>query len=534
LYLLPDKDVFQKDYKKYIKRYDNYLSRSSGLGDHVCYIPREYYTKEIIEDILYSVSYNYLPIYLINQYADGFDSIIKEYLLKNIMYINLLGKIKYNIDGYYELCESLIKVNPSYIEYVSTLIAKDKLESLCELAVSIDGMVLREVKNKINIFSNINIIYTALENNLIALRFVPTSMDEYYSFLKFAYERNKRIVSMETIPKDLIDDLIKDFPEDREYLQKYLLKEYISKEVKKLLREVYIVSNNDVYLTEKIEVVSDKNKFDIIGFDKYLRSFGDNVLHKVLFNKRYIIPSKERFQKNYMNILIKNNTVKNIHGYEDEKYGYLSSLIPKEYYTKEMVDKIVNHFGLFTVVKKSLINQNVDGFANLVKEYITNRAYYSILAYINPYIEGYYDMFKFAIEKRPSSIAYLNTEFDRYEELALFAVSIDANTISNIPEYKRSYNVCLKAVSQDGLLISRVPEDVENYYSLLKVAYLQNRNSIKENKLFSFYIDILKKDFPEDEELQKKKGFDDPFNLLKELISREVKKVLKEYYLKKR
>jgi hypothetical protein len=388
------------------------------------------------------------------------------------------------------------------------------------------------------IFYNYNYCELFIKYNTVFLEYIPKDIENYYELVKQAFMKYDEIIYRKWFPKEYISKLRKDFP-DNLTVKAYMQLKNLSENNNSLLKEDYryVLTNSDVYLTKKIEAVSDKNKFDAIAFDKYLLSFGNNDLHEILFNKRYIITSKERFQKNYMNILRKNNTVKNHYGYDDEKYGYLSSLIPKEYYTKEMVDKIVEHFGLFTVVKKSLINQNVDGFANLVKEYITNRAYYSILANINPYIEGYYELFKFVIERSPSSIAYLNTEFDRYEELALLAVSIDTNTISNIPEYRRSYDVCLKAVSQNGFLIKRVPEDVENYYSLLKVAYLQNKDIIKETKLSIFYINRLKKDFPEDEELQKKKGFDDvfddPYNFLQEYISKQVRKLLKESIYKK-
>jgi hypothetical protein len=473
-----------------IERGDNFLE--TIITNNYTFIKREDITKEFFQ-------LNYKKIFH-GESIDDLDFLGKDFPIE---WYNV-DIFKYILDTYFILFPAFktIKLFPKEIFYIY---------NYCELFI---------------------------KYNTVFLEYIPKDIENYYELVKQAFIKYDEIIWKNWFPKEYIPQLRKDFP-DNLTVKAYIQLKNLSENKNSLLREDYryVLTNSDVYLTKKIEAVSDKNKFDAIAFDKYLLSFGNNDLHKILFNKRYIIPSKERFQKNYMNILRKNNTVKNIHGYDDEKYGYLSSLIPKEYYTKEMVDKIVEHFGLFTVVKKSLINQNVDGFANLVKEYITNRAVYSILANINPYIEGYYDLFKYAIEKNPFSIKYLNTEFDRYEELALFAVSISAGVLFYIPEYKRSYYVCLKAVSENGFLIKRVPEDVENYYSLVKVAYLQNKDSINEINLNPYYIDMLKKDFPEDEELQKKKGFDDvfddPYNFLKEHISKQVRKLLKEAIYKK-
>jgi hypothetical protein len=246
LYLLPDKETFQNNWDVYIKKYDEYLNERDNKN---IIIPKEYYTKEIIEDILYYVGYfSNNRFDLINQYVDGFADVIKEYISSgnhgsyNQNYV--LQYIKHDIKGYYDLFKFFIKSEPYAIRFVSNLLENDKLVELCKLAVSINGFVLQFVDDKIILSLNPEVCYIAVRQNGEALRHVPKSIKNYYSFVKAVYEQNKEVIMMQGFPKEYLDDLKRDFPEDREYLQKYLLKEYVSREIRKLLREAIYKKEN--------------------------------------------------------------------------------------------------------------------------------------------------------------------------------------------------------------------------------------------------------------------------------------------------
>jgi hypothetical protein len=235
LYLLPDKETFQKNWDVYIKKYDEYLNERDNRN---FLIPKDYYTKEIIEDILNYVAYfDNNRLELINQYADGFADSVKEYILEKPLIFNY---IKHNIDGYYELCELIIKEEASNISLVSNLLEDSKLVELCKLAVSINGLVLQIVYDIIILSLNPEVCYIAVRQNGEALRHVPKSIKNYYSFVKAAYEQNKEVIMMHDFPKEYLDDLKRDFPQDFNLQESKSLKVYISREVRKLLREYYL------------------------------------------------------------------------------------------------------------------------------------------------------------------------------------------------------------------------------------------------------------------------------------------------------
>jgi hypothetical protein len=96
------------------------------------------------------------------------------------------------------------------------------------------------------------------------------------------------------------------------------------------------------------------------------------------------------------------------------------------------------------------------------------------------------------------------------------AVSHEGNFLMNVSEnIENYYSLCEKAVSQNGGALYHVPKNIQDY-SLCEKAVLQNKNVIR------FIKDPLIK-----QQIKEK------FNLM-EYISKEVKKLLKEYYLKEK
>jgi hypothetical protein len=83
-----------------------------------------------------------------------------------------------------------------------------------------------------------------ITKNPFYLKHTPKDVENYYDLVKIAYAKTSDIVNEEWFPKEYIPQLIKDFPEDSEGLKTYLLKEYISREVKKLLREAIYKKEN--------------------------------------------------------------------------------------------------------------------------------------------------------------------------------------------------------------------------------------------------------------------------------------------------
>ena len=94
-------------------------------------------------------------------------------------------------------------------------------------------------------------------------------------------------------------------------------------------------------------------------------------------------------------------------------------------------------------------------------------------------------------------------------------ISNNGLMLEYVPVDLIDYTLCEKAVSNNGLALQFVAEELQDY-SLCEKAVLQNKKAIQ---------------FIEDNLLLKQ--IKDKFNL-KEYISKEVKKLLKEYYLKEK
>jgi hypothetical protein len=77
-----------------------------------------------------------------------------------------------------------------------------------------------------------------IDHNPYYLKFMSKDMENYYELVKIAFKKYSYVLLGERwFPREYMSQLIIDFPEDKEIIEYYLLKEHISREVKKLLRE---------------------------------------------------------------------------------------------------------------------------------------------------------------------------------------------------------------------------------------------------------------------------------------------------------
>jgi hypothetical protein len=166
---------------------------------------------------------------------------------------------------------------------------------------------------------------------------------------------------------------------------------------------------------------------------------------------------------------------------------------------------------------------------NLCKLAVSNN--FNNLLYVPKDIENYYLLAEIAINSNPRIFSSIEADVENYYSLCKLAVSKDGLNLESVPYRLRTYEVCYLACSTDyDWSIIYVPEDVENYYSLIKISYSKNKKIVNTYKYIKWsfpkkYIPQLIKDFPEDKkELEK--------ILLREYISKEVKKLLKEYLFK--
>jgi hypothetical protein len=165
---------------------------------------------------------------------------------------NNISSVPEDIENYYSLCEiavsqkgyALLLINKKYWDY-----------NLCEKAVSKNGEVLHDVPDE---FIDYHLCYIAVSNEGLALSAVPIKFRDYnlcdiavsneglvlkyvpknlrdYALCEKAFSNN--IKAVDEIPAKYKFDLIIDFPEYKEYIEKNILQEFIFKEVRKLLKE---------------------------------------------------------------------------------------------------------------------------------------------------------------------------------------------------------------------------------------------------------------------------------------------------------
>jgi uncharacterized membrane protein YecN with MAPEG domain len=157
----------------------------------------------------------------------------------------------------YKLCDKAVSNHGNALQFVPKHLKDYKL---CEKAVSNYGNALEYVPEKLIDYA---LCEKAVEDRYTALEYVPENLKDYKicdkavsnygNVLEFVPEnlRDYKICKkallngvgkevLDYIPKKYMSQLIKDFPEAEEFLKQYFLQEYISKEVRKLLKEYYL------------------------------------------------------------------------------------------------------------------------------------------------------------------------------------------------------------------------------------------------------------------------------------------------------
>jgi hypothetical protein len=272
---------------------------------------------------------------------------------------------------------------------------------------------------------------------------------------------------------------------------------------------------------------------------KYISSFNkDNSNFKNVVNDKL---NKNLSKNKYLNSIISGEIT-----FKD---------VPENHRTKEICELIISQDGLaLQYVPEHLIDYSLCEIAvsqnSNALQYVPNtlKNYYSlcekVVSYDGNALQYVSEKFKDypLCEKAVLTIHHVNGEGNhalkyvpenlKDYKLCYKAVSYDGETLEYVPENLKDYKLCKKAVDNSyGLALRYVPENIEKLYSLVKLAYIKN-DWIYKGEYFPEhcykYIPRLKKDFPNDIYLQ---NFND--YIIKEYISKEVRKLLKEYYLNK-
>jgi hypothetical protein len=396
-----------------------------------------------------------------------------------------------------EICEIAISQNGRALEYVPENLID---YSLCKKAISQDGYALKFVPENLIDYS---LCEKAISQDGNAIKFVPKNLPEYYSLsekavyingnairyvhidfidyplcekamsnygnledvpeefinytlLKLSY-KNRRYDTKQFIMynfykcKEYIPQLVKDFPEDKEYFKRHLLQEYISKQVRKVLKESLETNKN---YDKEIEII--ENAPYSINYAAKEESPEDyeNIV-KILIDKN----------PKFISYINEENITGNICNYFLSKYPKL--LNPN--YIKYNVE-----------INQTLINKILKKYPFLIKNLPLNlqtyRNFATALSSSGYALKDLY--FKFRTYKL-CKIAILNTPY------AFYYVPLPKGERKKLyPELLHFYN---DTVEND--LMTK-----EQYYNLVKLTYLKNPHCVEYSATPTKYINKLKKE----------------------------------------
>jgi hypothetical protein len=141
-------------------------------------------------------------------------------------------------DGIFSVDDSFSFTGEDFpVEYYNEKIIKNLVEEYNKF-----GKYLLFLNSKLDIYFQLA-KYTITTKASWMLIYIPKTIENYYSLVKLAFEKDNNIIREEWFPKEYIPKLINDYPQNTDFLKKYLLKEYISKEVRKFLKEYYLNKN---------------------------------------------------------------------------------------------------------------------------------------------------------------------------------------------------------------------------------------------------------------------------------------------------
>ena len=522
------KDFFQKNYDLI---FEGSKDRSDFNGED---FPAEWYTDDIISDIINEFSYSKCLLFL-NSNIKNYYLLCEKTIEKNAYSLVYVPK---TIKNYYHLCEKAVLIEPVTLDIVPKTIKNYYL--LCEKAVSLEPFTLHIVPEELRDYS---ICEKAVSNEGRALQYVPENIQDYFICEKAVLQN-----------KDALE-FIYDLSIAEEIMKKYKLYEYISKEVRKLLKENDDLNNNNNKLQEK----SDVHKIDLESLNKFFIKKNDKLLNLLLLVKEYIIIKNidEKIFNEYIidlekyNVyddtkLTSYNNYKKLLSEKDTNFGIWR--VPYFLRTYELCDIAVsnnwenikqtpNHLKDYSICEKAVIQNGREAFPS-IPEHLKDYNLYKIaltkdgnfIIDVPKNIENYYSLAQIAINSKTRSFYFIDDDVENYYSICKLAVSKDGWNLDIVRYKLRNYELCYLACNSDTnykLTLISIPKEIENYYSLLKICYEKNREFILKLQDFDNwtfpkeYIPQLIKDFPEDkEELEK--------ILLREYITKEVRKLLKE------
>jgi hypothetical protein len=266
-----------------------------------------------------------------------------------------------------------------------------------------------------------------------------------------------------------------------------------------------------------INVVSDKNQLDLKSLNKFLIKKGDSFLNYKLQSRKYIPPTKENAFKLYLSSLDKHFLY----------YYKFDDLLKKEFYENYYVnlykidndipDKFINKEILKELIEYNEYMYNGKNILNLIK----NTKFKNLLDY---------DLVKLAAKTFVYDQNYYNRDsFVDYVPEKYLKKDIYLELLKNQPieNYEYIYDEMTNDMLNDYNILSYIlkyqpwfifkykDKNNEEFYLLLKKAVLLNKKILESNEIPEKFRQRLAKELN-----------------LKEYISKEVRKLLKEQIFK--
>jgi hypothetical protein len=295
-YTLCEKAIFQTGFAiQFVPNtLENYYSLCEKAiiqnGTFLVYISNRFKDYSLCEK---AVSNNGIALRFVPENTENYYSLCEKAISQNSRALRFVPE---NTENYYSLCKKAVSQNGIVLQYVPE---NFKTKELCEKAISIDGNSLQYVPEKYKDYrlcykavstnqdnnddyhnhalmyvpenlkdyrlcykavSVLGFILQYVPENLkdykicykailddksvgIALQYVPENIENFYSLVKLAYIKNNWIYTEEYFPEycnKYIPQLKEDFPNDRNlqiFNDYYIIKEYIQKQIKSLLKE---------------------------------------------------------------------------------------------------------------------------------------------------------------------------------------------------------------------------------------------------------------------------------------------------------
>jgi hypothetical protein len=265
----------------------------------------------------------------------------------------------------------------------------------------------------------------------------------------------------------------------------------------------------------KLKVINDNNQIDLVSLSNFLLRKKDDYLEallKINGYKKLIIDYTSDF------------FFDRILPYGESKY-FNVNIIPDQYwYNYDFCMRVISSNGcgyLLSYVPVELRDYK------LCKKAVSDKNSAGIILGFVPKKLRDYSLCEIAVYNDWMNLEYVPENLID-SSLCEIAITQNGYSLKFVPKELRDYSLCEKAVNNNAFALQFVPKNIENYYSLLKIGFKQYDSALVSNEWFPInYIPQLIKDFP-----QYKESLES--YLLQEYIIKEVKKLLREYYLKEK